>query len=136
MKSIKEISEEIGMSAYTIRFYEKEGLVSIPRNKNGIRDFDEASIDTLKAINHYRRVGMSLDDIRTVMASFNDHVLSTKLLEKTKKELDLQILELQETQHYLNEKIEIHGKLAELQKQGYNEQERLEAYYKMRRGQQ
>lgn len=121
-----------GLSSYTIRFYEKEGLVSIPRDINGIRIFDEKSLDRLKAIAHYRNVGMSLDSIRQIMAEFSNHELSTKLLETTKKELDLKIAELQETQSYLEEKLKIHHYLAQLQAKGFSSEERLAEYYKMR----
>nr|MDK7246183.1 MerR family transcriptional regulator [Staphylococcus lugdunensis] len=54
MKTIKEVSNETGLSPHTIRFYEKEGLINIPRNKQGIRIFNEITMDTLMAIAHYR----------------------------------------------------------------------------------
>ncbi|HFI0934331.1 TPA: MerR family transcriptional regulator [Streptococcus suis] len=83
MSTIKEISELLGISAPTIRFYEKEGMVEIPRNERGIRQFDERSIDRLKAIVHYRRVGMPLEDIQKILAEFHNHALSSDLLKKT-----------------------------------------------------
>lgn len=133
MLSIKKISEELGISAHAIRFYEKEGMVDIPRNERGFRDFDESSVDRLKAIAHYRRVGMSLEDIRKILAEFHNHTLSTELLEKTKRGLEEQIQNLQETHSYLIEKIKIHRQLAELESQGLSADERTEAYYDIRR---
>ncbi|EHJ52978.1 MerR family transcriptional regulator [Streptococcus macacae] len=135
MKTIKDIAAETGLSAHTIRFYEKEGLVTIPRNENGIRYFDEASVDTLKSIAHYRNVGMSLEDIRQIMKEFHNHQLSTQLLKRTLPELDLQIAELTATRDFLIEKIGIHQHLADLQAQGYSEQERYEAYLAIRKEQ-
>lgn len=44
MVTIKDIAEKTGLSAYAIRYYEKIGLVNIPRDKNGIRLFDEITI--------------------------------------------------------------------------------------------
>lgn len=133
MTTIKQVSNDLDLSAHAIRFYEKEGMVSIPRNEHGVRIFDEQSIDRLKAIAHYRRVGMSLQDIKSILAEFHNHVLSTQLLEKTKCDLEEQIANLQETHAYLVEKIKIHRKLAELENQGLDEQERIEAYYDIRR---
>lgn len=135
MATIKDISEQLGLSAHAIRFYEKEGMVDIPRNPRGIREFDEVSIDKLKAISHYRRVGMSLEDIRRILAEFQNHnyALSIQLLEKTKLELEEKIANLQETYGYLVEKIAIHKQLAELEAQGLSENERTEAYYDIRR---
>lgn len=132
MPTIKDISEMIGISAHAIRFYEKEGMVEIPRNARGFRQFDDVSIDRLKAIAHYRRVGMSLEDIRRILEEFHNHALSTELLEKTQTELEKQIAELQETHRYLIEKIKIHRHLAELEKQGLSDTERTDAYYDIR----
>lgn len=112
MSTIKEISELLGISAPTIRFYEKEGMVEIPRNERGIRQFDERSIDRLKAIVHNRRVGMPLEDIQEILAEFHNLALSSDLLKKTQAQLEAQIAALQETHAYLVKKIEIHQQLA------------------------
>lgn len=112
MSTIKEISELLGISAPTIRFYEKEGMVEIPRNERGIRQFDERSIDRLKAIVHYRRVGMPLEDIQKILAEFHNLALSSDLLKKTQVQLEAQIAVLQETHAYLVKKIENHQQLA------------------------
>lgn len=113
MITIKEVSEKFGITAHTIRFYEKEKLVAIPRNERGIRDFDERSITRVKTILHYRNVGMSLEDIRQVLAHSNDHNFSLGVLAKTREELDRKIMELEETRSYLEHKIAIHQELAE-----------------------
>ncbi|MBL1227509.1 MerR family transcriptional regulator [Enterococcus sp. BWR-S5] len=113
MITIKEVSEKFGITTHTIRFYEKEKLVAIPRNERGIRDFDERSITRVKTILHYRNVGMSLEDIRRVLAHSNDHNFSLSVLAKTKEELDRKIMELEETRSYLDRKIAIHQELAE-----------------------
>ncbi|WP_170242487.1 MerR family transcriptional regulator [Streptococcus suis] len=86
-------------------------MVEIPRNERGIRQFDERSIDRLKAIVHYRCVGMPLEDIQKILAEFHNHALSSDLLKKTQA----QIAALQETHAYLVKKIEIHQQLAQLE---------------------
>lgn len=134
MTTIKDLAAELGISAHAIRFYEKEGMVEIPRNHRGIRQFDERSIDRLKAIVHYRRVGMSLDDIRQILSEFHNHNLSTKLLEKTRVALEEQIAGLQDTHRYLVKKIAIHKQLAALEAQGMTDEARTAAYYDLRRG--
>ncbi|HFH9921439.1 TPA: MerR family transcriptional regulator [Streptococcus suis] len=58
-------------------------MVEIPRNERGIRQFDERSIDRIKAIVHYRRVGMPLEDIQKILAEFHNLALSSDLLKKT-----------------------------------------------------
>lgn len=113
MVTIKEIAEQFGVTTHTIRFYEKEALIAIPRTERGIRDFDEKSITRMKTILHYRNVGMSLEDIRQVLAHSDDHNFSLQVLTRTKDELDRKILELEETRSYLYRKIAIHQELAE-----------------------
>lgn len=132
MPTIKAISQQLGLSAHTIRFYEKEGMVTIPRNDKGIREFDAASIDRLKAIAHYRRVGMSLEDIRSILAEFHNHKLSTDLLEKTRASLEQQIADLQETHQFLVQKIKLHRQLAEMAEQGVSLEERMTIYHQFK----
>ena len=43
--TIKEVSERTGISIDNLRYYERIGLIPpIPRNKSGIRDYDEIAI--------------------------------------------------------------------------------------------
>lgn len=115
MTSIKQVSEETGLTTYAIRYYEKEGLLNVPRKPNGIRDFDERSIHAADAIAHYRNAGMKLDDIRTVFENYHDHNLSTKLLKETLVDLDDKIASLEATREYLVHKIGVHQRLADEQ---------------------
>jgi len=60
---IKAVVADTGVSAFTIRFYEKKGLLTVARDKNGIRDFDEKSLNRLRWIQCYRRAGLPIKDI-------------------------------------------------------------------------
>ena len=128
MKTIKDIADELGISTHAIRFYEKKGMIHIPRNEQGKRIFDEETMDRLRAIVHYRNVGMTLEDINRVTAEFFNHALSTQILKETKEELELKIIELEATRDYLDEKIKIHQHLADLEAQGFDEEAQYEAY--------
>lgn len=48
--SIKQTTEATGLSADTLRYYEKEGLVAPKRHENGYRYYDERDIAGLKNI--------------------------------------------------------------------------------------
>ena len=49
--SIKQVSDKMNMPAYTLRYYEKEGLLpSIRRSRGGIRRFTEEDLDWLGLI--------------------------------------------------------------------------------------
>lgn len=117
MTTIKDVSKMTGLTTYSLRFYEKEGLLKVPRTPSGIRNYDQDSIDAANAIAHYRNVGMSLEDIRCVFKNYHNHCLSVEMLEKTKRDLDNQIAELEQTREYLIHKIGIHRHLADLDKQ-------------------
>lgn len=62
--TIQEVAEQTGMSAYTIRFYEKVGVLPpIKRLPNGIRQFTEADVAYLRFLIQLKQTGMSLEDI-------------------------------------------------------------------------
>jgi DNA-binding transcriptional MerR regulator len=62
--TIQEAAEQTGISAYTIRFYEKAGVLPpIKRLPNGMRQFSEADIAFLHFLLQLKQTGMSLDDI-------------------------------------------------------------------------
>ncbi len=64
--SIGELSALIGISNYTLRYYEKEGLLyDIQRNDKGIRIYTEKDIDLLNIITCLKETGMSIADIKS-----------------------------------------------------------------------
>jgi DNA-binding transcriptional MerR regulator len=66
--SIKEVSEKLNISAHTLRYYEKEKVIlTIPRNKNGVRQYRESDITWLELVNCFKETGMSLADIKQIV---------------------------------------------------------------------
>lgn len=62
--TIQEVAELTGISAYTIRFYEKRGVLPpVKRTEGGIRQFTEADVSFLRFLLDLKRIGMSLEDI-------------------------------------------------------------------------
>ncbi|MCH3958900.1 MAG: MerR family transcriptional regulator [Selenomonas sp.] len=60
--TIKEVSEKYGLSADTIRYYERIGLIPhVPRKDNGIRDFDESSCGWVEFIKCMRSSGVQVE---------------------------------------------------------------------------
>ena len=50
--TIKEASQLTGVSADTLRYYERIGLIpAVPRSESGIRNYDEASFGWFNFIN-------------------------------------------------------------------------------------
>lgn len=64
---INELETLLGQSRANIRFYEKEGLLSPTRNENGYREYTEEDIAVLKKIIIFRKLGLSLPDIKSIL---------------------------------------------------------------------
>ena len=66
--NIKQASEQSGVSAPNIRFYEKEGLLTPARSQgNGYRDYTAGDIRALKLIRMLRMLDVPLPAIRAVL---------------------------------------------------------------------
>lgn len=109
MASIAEVSQKFNISPYTLRFYEKEGLVEVPRNSSGIRDYDEYSQRIIGSIMHYRRAGISLAQIKEIFNTLHDDDYHLQILRERKAVLECEIVEMQQTLAFLNYKIASHS---------------------------
>lgn len=67
---IGELAKRSGSSTDTIRYYETIGLLSHPeRTASGYRSFSSEDVEQLRFILKARRLGFSLDEIRSVLQS-------------------------------------------------------------------
>ena len=64
--TIREIEEQLGIPRATVRYYEREGLLSPARGGNNYRDYTEEDLNTLEKIRLLRRLDMPLDTIKAV----------------------------------------------------------------------
>ena len=63
--SIGEVSNKLDIPTSTLRYYDREGLLSnIKRSNGGIRVFSDAEIATLKVIECLKATGMQIKDIK------------------------------------------------------------------------
>ena len=68
MYSIQEVSRRTGLTAHTLRFYEKEGLLpGVERSPSGIRQYSEEDLELLGGICCLKNTGMSLREIARFM---------------------------------------------------------------------
>ncbi|KPG73035.1 MerR family transcriptional regulator [Enterococcus sp. RIT-PI-f] len=71
--NIKQVSELTGVSADTIRYYEKIALIPpVKRNKNGVRTFDEEDLKWIKFTRQMRNAGLSIDGLTHYLALFSE----------------------------------------------------------------
>jgi len=68
---ISELAQRSGVPVSTLRYYERIGLVDPScRADNNYREYDDATLDRLAFIARAKRLGMSLDDVATLMEAW------------------------------------------------------------------
>jgi len=62
--TVSALAAQVGLSADTVRYYERVGLLPRPtRSPAGYRLYDEAAVDRLRLIRGAQRAGLRLKDI-------------------------------------------------------------------------
>lgn len=65
---IGELAKSSGCSVQTIRYYEKEGLISAPsRSEGNFRLYDNDTLETLLFIKHCRSLDLTLKEIKQLI---------------------------------------------------------------------
>ena len=67
---IQELAEKTGLTAYTIRFYEKEGLLDsrhVRREENNYRNYSDEAIERLKLVKKFQGLGCSLAELKEIL---------------------------------------------------------------------
>ena len=62
--TIGEFSAITGISAYTLRYYEKKGLLHVERDCGGRRDYSADDIEWVKFIQRLKNTGMLVRDMK------------------------------------------------------------------------
>jgi DNA-binding transcriptional MerR regulator len=104
MYSIHEVCERTGLSAHTLRYYEKEKLLpNVRRSPGGFRQYTEEDMEALGMICCLKNTGMSLQDISRFMtlAREGDQTLRARC-ELLKKHRDTVLKRMEEMQRYLD----------------------------------
>ena len=111
--SINEVAEKFGISAHTIRFYEKEGVLPfVSRSKSGHRVFTEGDLTLFKLICCLKDTGMQIKNIKKYIdmcMSGTSTISSRKTMLSEHRETIIRQMEiLKENLDLINSKIEIY----------------------------
>lgn len=114
--TIKEASQVTGVSAGTLRYYERIGLIPpVPRNESGIRNYDEASIGWINFIKCMRGAGLPIEALIEYVALCKEgdktEASRKAILIEQRDILQQRIESLQKTLVKLNYKIDNYGHL-------------------------
>jgi DNA-binding transcriptional MerR regulator len=115
--TIQETAERTGLSAHTLRYYERIGLVwAVDRDGSGHRRYSEADVGWLRLLTRLRATGMRVRDMLRYaeLARQGDGTLlaRTELLEEQRARVVARISELQSDLDLLNYKITAYRELA------------------------
>jgi DNA-binding transcriptional MerR regulator len=66
---VGELAEAVGVTADTVRYYERAGLLPAPaRTSSGYRAYDASAVDRMRFIQGAQRLGLRLADIQQLLA--------------------------------------------------------------------
>lgn len=108
MYSIGEISKMFQLPISTLRYYDKEGLFPHLKRVNGVRQFSESEIETLRVIDCLKKSGLEIKEIKEYMSlcSLGNKTLKQRkeIFEKQKEEVLQEMEKLQKVLSMLNYK--------------------------------
>ncbi|GGE31153.1 MerR family transcriptional regulator [Pullulanibacillus camelliae] len=110
MYTINEVAQICDLSAHTLRFYDKEGLLPfISRNKTGNRMFSEDDLEIVKLICCLKNTGMPIKDIKHYIDLLmeGDETFDTRkqIILDHRKEVMRQISELKKNLNIIDLKV-------------------------------
>ena len=108
---IAEVSKRYGISADTLRYYERIGILQgIPRNASGIRDYNEANCKTVEFVKCMRDAGMSIEALTEYMDLFYRGAETMErrkaILQSQREDIRRRIVELEDALGRLDYKID------------------------------
>lgn len=117
--SIAEAARRTGVSAYTLRYYERAGLVvtAVDRTSGGRRRYRQLDLDWITICTKLRATGMPIKMIRRyaqlVCAGHGNEQARLALLEAHRAAVMVKLAEIQENLALIDHKIDVYrGRLA------------------------
>src|SRR3954471_8195856 len=107
--SISEVAKELNLTVYTLRYYDKEGLIPyVERTPSGTRMFKESDIGALKVIECLKSTGMPIKEIKNFIdwCSEGDSTLQQRydMFMERKASVEAQMEELKKTMELIEHK--------------------------------
>ena len=119
--TISEVSKKYNITADTLRYYERIGLIPpVPRTKSGLRDYDESSCKWVNFIKCMRSAGLQIEALIEYVKLFQmgDETIEARkqLLIEQKELLEEKQREIASTLDRLNYKIENYDRIVKSKK--------------------
>lgn len=109
--TIAEVAQRTGLTAHTLRYYDKEGLLPfVERDSAGNRSFKDSDISWIYTIGCMKKTGMPLKMIRQYvewgMEGADTIPQRLEMMLEHKKKVELQMEEIQKVMDKVNSKID------------------------------
>ena len=109
--TIAEVSKQYGLSADTLRYYERIGLIPpVPRTKGGVRDYGEESCGWIELMKCMRAAGVQIEALIEYVKLFRqgDSTIAARksILVDQRDQLLARMAEMQASLDLLNKKID------------------------------
>ena len=102
MMRINEAAEQLGLSQRALKYYEKEGLLEVRRDENGYRNYSAQDLERLKKISLYRKLGIAIKDIESLLNT-EDPARLREILAQKRDQLQQDQTQLQSLEKYLDD---------------------------------
>ena len=114
--TIAEVSKKVNLSADTLRYYERIGLIpEVNRTETGIRDYTEKDLDCLEFVICFRNAGVSIETLIEYIKLYKkgDSTIEARkqLLISQREVMQKRLDEIQKTFETLNFKIDNYEKI-------------------------
>lgn len=111
MYTLKQVCQMLNLSEHTVRYYTDIGVITVQRDQNNRRIFDEQVIDWLRGTKYLRELGVSIQDIKTfheLCMQEGDEAIAQRLdiLLKQKENAEKELEVAKKRLEFLNHKIE------------------------------
>ncbi len=125
--TISEVSKKYDLTSDTLRYYERIGLLTnVPRNQNGIRNYDEKACKRIEFIKCMRNAGVEIEILIEYMTLFEQGKTTVNarknLLEEQKEKLLEKQKSISETLARLDYKIKIYEEIASGKRKDFTEE--------------
>jgi DNA-binding transcriptional MerR regulator len=111
--SIAEVAERVGVTAHTLRYYERIGLLAVDRDAGGRRVYREHDVARLTFITRLRSTNLPIGAVQRYfeLADAGPHTEPDRLalLERHRDNVRRQLAEIQEALAVIEFKIELYG---------------------------
>ena len=113
--TIEEVVNKYGLSADTLRYYERVGIIPPVPRKNGIRNYDDESCRWIELMRCMRSAGVSIDALVEFVSLYlqgeSTAAARKEILVRQREILRERLVKLKDTLERLDHKIENYDKI-------------------------